>query len=206
MSYNLPDLGYAYTALEPHIDAATMELHHSKHHKAYVDKFNAAVQSKPEDSQTLEQLFAAMDKLPADLLPAVRNNGGGAWNHTEFWKWMTPNDAQKQLPDHLESAIDANFGSMDKFKELFNDAAGTVFGSGWAWLIRTDDGKLKVTKTANQENPLMNLASVADKGTPLLGLDVWEHAYYLKHQNRRPDYISAFWNVVNWQYVGSLLK
>ncbi|MCE3008351.1 MAG: superoxide dismutase [Bacteroidetes bacterium] len=206
MSYSLPNLPYAYNALEPYVDAQTMEIHHSKHHNAYITKLNAALEGKPEDGKSLEELFENIGSLPAALKAAVQNNGGGAWNHTAFWKWMTPNAEAKQLPEKLKQAIDRDFGGLEPLKAAFADAAATVFGSGWAWIVQTADGKLKVSKTANQENPLMKLPTVADNGTPILGIDVWEHAYYLKHQNKRPDYIEAFWNVINWQYAGSLLK
>lgn len=206
MSTTLPTLAYAYDALEPHIDAKTMEIHHSKHHATYVTKFNEGVAGKPEDGQSLEAIFASMDKASPELLPILKNHAGGAWNHTMFWKWMTPSMDERVCPEKLKQAIERDFGGVEKLKEEFNTAAAAVFGSGWAWIIQTADGKLKVTKTANQENPLMNIASVADKGNPILGIDVWEHAYYLKHQNKRPDYINDFWAVINWQFAGSLLK
>jgi Fe-Mn family superoxide dismutase len=193
MAFELPKLPYAYDALEPHVDARTMEIHHTKHHQAYVNNLNAAIQGTPQDGQSLEELMAGISKLSA----AVRNNGGGHYNHSLFWEIMTPK-GQGAPSGELAAAINSAFGSFDKFKEDFSKAAATRFGSGWAWLVK-HDGKLVVTSTPNQDNPLMDIADV--KGTPILGLDVWEHAYYLHYQNRRPDYISAWWNVVNWDAV-----
>jgi Fe-Mn family superoxide dismutase len=198
MSFELPKLPYAYDALEPHVDARTMEIHHSKHHQAYVNNLNAAVQGTPQEGQSLESLLEGVSKLST----AVRNNGGGHYNHSLFWELMTPNG--KGAPSgELAEAINTAFGSFDKFKEDFTKAAGTRFGSGWAWLVK-HDGKLVVTSTPNQDNPLMDIAEV--KGLPILGLDVWEHAYYLHYQNRRPDYISAWWNVVNWDAAAERFK
>ena len=193
MSFELPSLSYAYTALEPHVDARTMEIHHTKHHQTYVTNLNAALNGTASEGKSLEALMAEMSKQPA----AVRNNGGGHYNHNLFWEIMSPN-AGGQPAGELADAINTAFGSFDKFKEDFAKAGMTRFGSGWAWLIK-HDGKLVITSTPNQDNPLMDLADV--KGSPLLGLDVWEHAYYLHYQNRRADYITAWWNVVNWNVV-----
>lgn len=198
MSFELPKLPYAYAALEPHVDARTMEIHHTKHHQGYVNNLNAAVAGTPEEGKSLEELMANISKLSV----GVRNNGGGHYNHSLFWEIMTPNGSGAPSGD-LADAINAAFGSFDKFKENFNSAAATRFGSGWAWLIK-HDGKLAVTSTPNQDNPLMDINDV--KGTPILGLDVWEHAYYLNYQNRRPDYISAWWNVVNWDKVAEKFR
>lgn len=193
MAFELPKLPYAYTALEPHIDARTMEIHHSKHHNAYVTNLNAAIAGTDAEKMSLEDICKNISKFG---MP-VRNNGGGHWNHSFFWEIMAPNAGGVPTGDLL-TAINNTFGSFDKLKEEFNKAATTRFGSGWAWLI-VHEGKLVVTSTPNQDNPLMDIADV--KGTPILGLDVWEHAYYLNYQNRRPDYISAFWNVINWNQV-----
>lgn len=194
MSFSLPELPYAPTALEPHIDARTMEIHHGKHHAAYVNNLNAAVQGTEHEGKSLEELFAQMSKLPAP----IRNNGGGHWNHTMFWNVMAPSGGGAPEGE-LAAAIDAAFGSFDEFKKQFADAAAKRFGSGWAWLNVGAAGKLFISSTPNQDNPLMDLAE--QKGHPVLGLDVWEHAYYLHYQNRRPDYVSAWWNVVNWDEV-----
>ena len=193
MAFELPKLPYAYDALEPHIDAKTMEIHHSKHHNAYVTNLNNALAGTDGEKLSLDQIIASISKFP---MP-VRNNGGGHFNHSLFWTIMAPNAGSAPNGD-LATAINATFGSLDKLKEEFNKAATTRFGSGWAWLI-VHDGKLVVTSTPNQDNTLMDIAEV--KGTPILGLDVWEHAYYLHYQNRRPDYITAFWNVINWNEV-----
>lgn len=192
--HTLPDLPYAYNALEPYVDAQTMEIHHTKHHQAYVNNLNNAISGSDLANKSLEEIFATMSQHPV----AVRNNGGGHWNHSFFWQVMKANGGGKPS-SKLLSAIESRFGSFDKFQEEFNKAATTRFGSGWAWLLVDKDGKLQVSSTANQDNPLMDVADV--KGTPILGLDVWEHAYYLKYQNRRPDYINNFWNVVNWAEV-----
>ena len=194
MSFSLPELSYAPTALEPHIDARTMEIHHGKPHAPYVNNLNAAVQGTDMEGKSLEELFAQMSKLP----PAVRNNGGGHWNHSMFWQIMAPSGGGA-AEGELAQAIDAAFGSFDEFKKQFADAAAKRFGSGWAWLNVGADGKLFISSTPNQDNPLMDLAE--QKGQPVLGLDVWEHAYYLHYQNRRPDYVTAWWNVVNWDEV-----
>ena len=197
MPFTLPALPYAHEALEPHIDTKTMQIHHGKHHQAYVDNLNKAIAGTEHENKTLEQLVAAAGSIS----PAVRNNGGGHWNHSFFWESMTPN-AGVAPTGKLAEAIDAAFGSLDAFKEKFAAAGMTRFGSGWAWLI-SKDGKLEVSSTPNQDNPLMDVADV--KGTPLLGCDVWEHAYYLNYQNRRADYLGAFWNVVDWNKVASRL-
>ncbi len=194
MAFTLPALPYATTALEPHIDAKTMEIHHGKHHNAYVTNLNAAVAGKPEENLSIEEICKNISKYPM----AVRNNGGGHYNHSLFWEVMGPN-AGGAPSGALADAINAAFGNFDEFKTKFATAGATRFGSGWAWLIVGTDGKLAVTSTPNQDNPLMDIAEV--KGTPILGMDVWEHAYYLHYQNRRPDYIAAFWNVVNWNEV-----
>ena len=198
MAFTLPPLPYAHDALEPAIDKATMEFHHGKHHQAYVDKLNEAVDADPAlKGQTLEQMFASMSKLPK----AVRNNGGGHWNHSLFWELLAPVGKTGEPSAELAAAIDRDLGGMDKFKEAFNAAGAGQFGSGWAWLI-VQDGKLKVTSTPNQDNPLMDVAE--DKGVVVLAADVWEHAYYLKYQNRRADYLKAFWTVVNWNKANAL--
>ena len=199
MTYTLPELGYNYTDLEPHIDARTMEIHHTKHHAGYVAKLNAALEGQDVAEQSINDLISNINALPESVQGAVRNNGGGHANHSLFWSVLTPGGANAPAGD-LASAIDAAFGSYDAFKEKFAAAAATRFGSGWAWLGVKKDGSLCVCSTANQDNPLM--AGVIDcTCTPILGLDVWEHAYYLNYQNRRPDYINAFWNVVNWDKV-----
>ncbi len=192
MAFELPNLPYAHNALEPHIDAKTMEIHHGKHHGAYVSKLNAAIEGTPMAGKSLDELM----KNHSDV-GAVRNNGGGHWNHTLFWTIMSPNGGGTPSGD-LASAIDSAFGSFDKFKEEFSNAAATRFGSGWAWLC-VEGGKLSVCSTPNQDNPLMPGSGC--NGTPILGLDVWEHAYYLNYQNRRPDYINAFFSVINWDEV-----
>ena len=190
MAFTLPSLPYAHDALEPHIDKQTMEIHHGKHHQAYVDNLNKAIAGTDNENKSLDELIAHAGSIS----PAVRNNGGGHWNHSFFWEILGPNGKGKPSGS-LASAIDETFGSFEAFQEKLNNAGATRFGSGWAWLI-VKDGKLEVTSTPNQDNPLMDVAEV--KGTPILGLDVWEHAYYLKYQNRRPEYLKAFWNVVNW--------
>lgn len=194
--FELPELGYAYDALEPHIDARTMEIHHSKHHNAYVTNLNAALEGRGLEDKSLEDLLQGLDALPADIQTAVRNNGGGHWNHTFFWKLLKKNDGGKPTGE-LASAIDEAFGSFDAFKDAFSKAATTRFGSGWAWLI-VEGGKLEVVSTPNQDTPVM------EGKTPILGIDVWEHAYYLNYQNRRPDYIEAFYNVIDWDHVAKL--
>lgn len=204
MAYALPKLPYAYTALEPSIDARTMEIHHTKHHQAYIDKVNAAIAGTDLESKSIEDLIADMSAVPADKKGAVRNNGGGHANHSLFWTIMGPGKGGAPSGE-LAAAIDSAFGSFQTFKEKFADAAATRFGSGWAWLI-VDGGKLKIGSTANQDSPLMGEAVAGVGGTPILGLDVWEHAYYLNYQNRRPDYVSSFWNVVDWDAVSARFK
>ncbi len=194
MAFELPALPYAHDALEPHIDAQTMEIHHGKHHAGYTSKLNAAIDGTDLANQSIEDILANVSKHGG----GVRNNGGGFYNHSLFWSVMGPNGGGKPSGD-LASAIDGTFGSFEKFKDEFANAAATRFGSGWAWLIVDGEGNLKVTSSPNQDNPLMDVAEV--KGTPIMGLDVWEHAYYLKYQNRRPDYIEAFFNVINWDEV-----
>jgi superoxide dismutase, Fe-Mn family len=194
MAFSLPALPYAYDALEPHIDARTMEIHHTKHHQAYVNNLNAAVEKAPElANKSLDDLMRGINSVPEAVRTAVRNNGGGHWNHSMFWELMGANKGGEPT-GKLADAIKSAFGDFSKFKEQFAAAGAGRFGSGWAWLIN-DGGKLAITSTANQDNPLM------DGKTAILGLDVWEHAYYLKYQNRRPDYIAAWWNVVNWDAV-----
>jgi Fe-Mn family superoxide dismutase len=193
MSFKLADLPYAYNGLEPYIDARTMEIHHSKHHAAYTNNLNNLVAGTDAENLSIEQILAEVSKYPA----GVRNNGGGFYNHNLFWSFMSPHGGGNPSGELLK-AIETGFGSFEAFREKFSTAAATRFGSGWAWLVKTD-GKLAVTSSPNQDNPLMDIAEV--KGTPILALDVWEHAYYLNYQNRRPDYISAFWNVVNWAEV-----
>jgi Fe-Mn family superoxide dismutase len=196
MAFELPKLAYDYAALEPHIDARTMEIHHTKHHQAYITNVNNALAGTEWENRSIEEILAGISGLPV----AVRNNGGGHYNHTLFWTVMAPNGGGQPSGDLLD-AINRYFGSFDKFKELFANAGMTRFGSGWAWLVKTADG-LKITSTANQDNPLMDLNSGVDvKGTPILAVDVWEHAYYLNYQNRRNEYLAAFWNVVNWDEV-----
>lgn len=193
MAYSLPNLPYAYDALEPHFDARTMEIHHTKHHQGYTTKVNAALEGTDFEGKDIEDVLSNISSLPADKQQAVINNGGGFANHSLFWSILSPNGGGTPSGD-LASAINTAFGSFDAFKEKFSSAAGTRFGSGWAWLV-VDNGSLKVISTANQDSPIM------DGLTPILGLDVWEHAYYLNYQNRRPDYVGAFWNVVNWDAV-----
>jgi Fe-Mn family superoxide dismutase len=196
--FELPKLTYELNALEPHIDAKTMEIHHSKHHQAYINNLNAAIAGTESEGKTLEELMGHISKLS----PAVRNNGGGHFNHSLFWNVIGPNGGGAPS-GKLAAAIDAAFGSFEEFKTQFAAAGATRFGSGWAWLS-VSEGALVVSSTPNQDNPLMDIADV--KGTPILGLDVWEHAYYLNYQNRRPDYIAAFWNVVNWNNVSALFE
>ena len=198
MSFSLPDLPYAHDALEPHIDARTMEIHHGKHHNGYTNKLNAALEGHDDlAGKSIEELLRNIDDVPEAIRGGVRNNGGGYANHSLFWSTLSPNGG-----DHspMTAEIDAAFGSFDAFKDEFSKAAGTRFGSGWAWLVVDGSGNLKVYSTANQDSPFMN------GDTPILGLDVWEHAYYLNYQNRRPDYVAAFFNVVNWQQVADNYK
>jgi superoxide dismutase, Fe-Mn family len=194
MAFTLPALPYASEALEPHIDKQTMEIHHGKHHQAYVDNLNKAIAGTEHENKSIEELVANAGKIS----PAVRNNGGGHWNHSFFWELLSANGGQPS--GKLAEAITSTFGSLEALQEKINAAGTTRFGSGWAWLI-VKDGKLEVTSTPNQDNPLMDVAEV--KGTPILGIDVWEHAYYLKYQNKRPDYLKAIWSVINWEKVGS---
>lgn len=193
MAFSVPDLPYAYDALEPHIDEATMRVHHDKHHQAYVDKANGALEGTEWADKDVEEVLQNLDNLPADKQGPVRNNGGGHCNHTLFWQMLGP-DGGGAPSGELASAIDQAFGSFDDFKAAFKKAGIGQFGSGWAWLVKGDSG-LEIVSTPNQDSP------ISDGKTPLLGCDVWEHAYYLKYQNKRPDYIDAFWNVVNWNYA-----
>ena len=198
MAFELPKLEYDYAALEPNIDARTMEIHHTKHHQAYITNLNNALAGGIWENKSLEEILANVSKLPV----AVRNNGGGHFNHSMFWQVMSPKGGGNPSSDVLD-ALNRYFGSFDKFKEQFTAAAMTRFGSGWAWLVKSGD-ELKIASTPNQDNPLMDLAEV--KGMPILGVDVWEHAYYLKYQNRRNEYLAAFWNVVNWDNVARRMK
>jgi Fe-Mn family superoxide dismutase len=194
MAHELPKLPYDFAALEPHIDAQTMQIHHGKHHQAYINNLNAALEKHPDlQSKSVEELCRGINSVPEAIRTAVRNNGGGHWNHSRFWTWMGPGAGGKPT-GALGDAINSAFGSFDKFKEEFAKAAVGRFGSGWAWLI-DEGGKLSIVSTPNQDNPLM------EGKRPILGVDVWEHAYYLKYQNRRPDYVAAWWNVVNWNEV-----
>ncbi len=203
MAHTLPALGYAYDALEPHIDAKTMEIHHSKHHQAYITNLNNAIAGKPElEAKSSAELIANLAAVPEDIRTAVRNNAGGDVNHTFFWKVIAPGGA-KAPSGELAAAIDKAFGSFDAFKEAFAKAGVTRFGSGWAWLCKKADGSLVVCSSANQDHPSMGSDFGGCGNTPILGLDVWEHAYYLNYQNRRPDYIAAFWSVVNWDVVAA---
>jgi len=196
MAFELPALPYATNALEPHIDTKTMEIHHGKHHQAYVTNLNKALEGKPEADWSIEEINKNISKFSA----AVRNNGGGHYNHSLFWTVLAPN-AGGAPEGELAAAINEAFGSFDEFKKKFSEAAATRFGSGWAWLVVDASKKLQITSTANQDNPLFDLPEITVKGTPILGIDVWEHAYYLNYQNRRPDYLAAIWNVVNWKNV-----
>ena len=199
MAHELPKLPYSNDALEPHIDARTMEIHHTKHHQAYITNLNGAIQGKPElEKKSIEDLIQNLSSVPEDIRTVVRNNGGGHWNHTFFWQIMGPGKGGEPGGE-LGTALKTAFGGFDKFKEAFAKAGTGRFGSGWAWLVN-DGGKLSITSTPNQDNPLM------EGKRPILGIDVWEHAYYLKYQNRRPDYITAWWNVVNWDKVAELFR
>ncbi|WP_145858575.1 superoxide dismutase [Pedobacter suwonensis] len=199
MAFELPALHYATDALEPHIDKTTMEIHHDKHHQAYVTNLNKALEGKPEANSSIEEIVKNISKYPA----AVRNNGGGHYNHSLFWNILGPNKGGEPTGD-LAKAINETFGSFAQLKTKLQEAGATRFGSGWAWLSVSADKKLQVSSTPNQDNPLMDIAEV--KGTPILGIDVWEHAYYLKYQNKRPDYLAAIWNVINWDAVAELYK
>jgi len=204
MSFNLPDLPYDFSALEPHIDARTMEIHHGKHHAGYVNNLNNAISGQAGlESKGLDELLGSLSSVPEAVRTAVRNNGGGHWNHSFFWNIMSGNGGGQPEGD-LAAAINDAFGSFDAFKEAFKKAGATRFGSGWAWLVVDASGALKIGSTPNQDNPVMDISEF--KGTPILGVDVWEHAYYLKYQNRRPDYLSAFFNVINWEAVGEHFK
>jgi Fe-Mn family superoxide dismutase len=198
MAYSVPDLPYDYDALEPHIDEATMRVHHDKHHQAYVDKANAALEGTEWADKSIEDVLKNLSSLPSDKQTPVRNNGGGHYNHSLFWEWLSPNGGGQPGGD-LAQAIDSAFGSFDDFKSKFKDGGVNQFGSGWSWLVHDGSG-LALVSTANQDSP------ISDGKTPLLGVDVWEHAYYLKYQNKRPDYIDAFWNVVNWDKVAELFS
>ncbi len=204
MPFTLPDLPYDFSALEPHIDARTMEIHHGKHHAGYVNNLNNAISGNVGlEGKSLEELIGSLSAVPTDIQTAVRNNGGGHWNHSFFWKIMSGNGGGRPEGD-LAKAIDDAFGSFDAFADAFKKAGATRFGSGWAWLVVDGSGNLKVGSTANQDNPLMDISDF--KGTPILGVDVWEHAYYLNYQNRRPDYLKAFFNVINWEAVSENFK
>ncbi len=194
MAFQLPPLKYSFNALEPHIDAKTMEIHHDKHHAGYTNNLNGAIEGSALEGKSIEEILGQVSKQS----PAVRNNGGGFYNHSLFWDVLSP-DGGGEPTGPLAEAINTRFGSFNEFKAAFGKAATTQFGSGWAWLLVDASGELAVTSTANQDNPLMDVSPL--KGTPILGLDVWEHAYYLNYQNRRPDYVAAFWNVVNWNEV-----
>lgn len=197
MAFELPKLPYAYDALEPHIDKETMEIHHTKHHNTYVTKLNDAVKGTVLESKSIEDIVKNLNSVPDDIRTAVQNNGGGHYNHSLFWELLTPNASEPS--GEVVDAISSTFGSLDKFKEEFAAAAAGRFGSGWAWLV-VDNGQLAIVSTPNQDNP------ISEGKLPILGLDVWEHAYYLNYQNRRPDYINAFWNVVNWDKVNELYQ
>ncbi|CAD2073869.1 superoxide dismutase [Mn/Fe] [Jeotgalicoccus coquinae] len=197
MAFELPKLPYAYDALEPHIDKETMEIHHSKHHNTYVTKLNDAVKGTDLESKSIEEIVKNLDAVPENIKTAVRNNGGGHLNHTFFWELLSPE--KKELSGELKEAIESAFGSVDKFKEEFEAAGAGRFGSGWAWLV-VNNGALEITSTPNQDNP------VSEGKTPVFGVDVWEHAYYLKYQNKRPEYLSAIWNVVDWDKVNELYQ
>ena len=200
MAYELPPLPYAFDALEPNIDARTMEIHHERHHATYVNNLNAAVEGTDLGSMSIDELVKNLDRVPEDKRTAVRNNGGGHWNHSFFWTIMGPNGGGQPSGD-LAKAINDAFGSFDAMKEQFGKAAAGRFGSGWAWLVVDGSGKLAITSTPNQDNPLMD-----GSGTPVIGVDVWEHAYYLKYQNKRPDYVSAWWNTIDWNAANENFK
>jgi superoxide dismutase, Fe-Mn family len=199
MAFELPKLAYSYDALEPHVDAKTMEIHYSKHHAAYTNNLNTAIQGSENEKKSIEEILQNISKLPV----AVRNNGGGYYNHNLFWSVMKPSGGGLPSGDLLD-ALNKQFGTLDKFKDIFANAAATRFGSGWAWLLVNDKKELVIGSSPNQDNPLMDISEV--KGSPILGLDVWEHAYYLKYQNRRPEYIAAFWNIINWEEIARRFK
>ena len=201
MAYSLPALPYAHDALEPHVDARTMEIHHGKHHQAYITKVNDAIAGSDLESKSVEDLVSDLSSVPENIRGAVRNNGGGHANHSLFWTVMGPGKGGAPTGE-LAAAIDSAFGSLDAMKEQFSAAAATRFGSGWAWLL-VNNGKLEVVSTPNQDNPLMGKSIAGCEGTPVIGVDVWEHAYYLKYQNKRPDYLKAWWNVVNWEQAAT---
>ncbi len=196
--FTLPKLDYDYAALEPHVDAKTMEIHHSKHHQTYVDKLNEALTKAPEwADKSIEDILTSLDKLPAEIRQSVINHGGGHFNHTLFWQMLTPGGSPLAESGELKKKLDDTFGSVEEFKAKFTEKALGVFGSGWAWLVLNQDGTLELSRTSFQNNPIMKSPDCK----VLLGIDVWEHAYYLKHQNKRPDYVTAFWSVVNWKYM-----
>ncbi|AMY04683.1 superoxide dismutase [Staphylococcus condimenti] len=197
MAFELPNLPYEFDALEPYIDKETMEIHHDKHHNTYVTKLNAAIEGTDLENKSIEEIVANLDSVPSDIQTAVRNNGGGHLNHSLFWQLLTPNSEEKGT---VIDKIKEEWGSLDKFKDEFAKKAAGQFGSGWAWLVVDKNGNLEIVSTPNQDNP------ITEGKTPILGLDVWEHAYYLKYQNKRPDYIDAFWNVVNWNKVDELYE
>jgi len=199
MAFELPKLQYSYDALEPHVDAKTMEIHYSKHHAAYTNNLNTAIQGSENEKKSIEEILQNISKLPV----AIRNNGGGYYNHNLFWSVMKPSGGGLPSGDLLD-ALNKQFGTLDIFKEIFANAAATRFGSGWAWLLVNDKKELVIGSSPNQDNPLMDISDV--KGSPILGLDVWEHAYYLKYQNRRPEYIAAFWNIINWEEIARRFK
>jgi len=195
MAFQLPDLPYDYSALEPHIDTETMKIHHDKHHQGYLDKFNKALENHPElFEKSTEEILANLDQIPEDIRPKVRKAGGGYYHHSLFWEMMSP-DGGGEAQGEIAEVINQKWGNFENFKQEFTKQAGTLFGSGWTWLVKTPDNNLEIVSTPNQDSP------ISQKQRPLLGIDVWEHAYYLKYQNRRPDYINAFWNVVNWEQV-----
>ncbi len=208
MSFSLPALGYDFNALEPAIDEATMKVHHGKHHQGYTDKLNAAIAGSDLEAKSIEEILGALSSAPTDKQGAIRNNGGGFYNHSLFWQVLAPeSDASEgDVAGDLVTAIEGSFGSLSAMKEQFEQKALTQFGSGWAWLVSQGGGKLVVASTPNQDNPLMGEAIAGVSGTPILGLDVWEHAYYLKYQNKRPEYVKNFWSIVNWKRVGENLS
>lgn len=206
MAFELPALPYDFNELEPTIDTQTMQIHYGKHHQGYTDKLNAAVEKGGLSGKSIEELLASLDSLPEEVKSGVRNNGGGYANHALFWQIMAPKGKGGSPSEKLNSAIESAFGGLDKLKEEFNSAAAGRFGSGWAWLVKDDSGKLSIGSTPNQDTPLMGKAIAGLDGTPILGLDVWEHAYYLKYQNKRPEYVSAWWDVVNWEKVSELFE